>query len=63
MLIVLSLFINLNINYKNKLETKINYKDYNNKICVIKNHILEKNNGVIANDSCLKIKQSTGNDS
>jgi len=62
LLIVVSLFISTNLKLKDKLETKINYKEYNLKVCTLKQTKLMEENGVIKYDSCKpKTEERTSN--
>ncbi len=63
LLLIVYIFITTNIGFKNKLESSINYKDYNTKSCILKEQLLIENNGVIKNDECnYKKTKSTSND-
>jgi uncharacterized protein (UPF0333 family) len=61
LLIIILLFLKTNISFKNKLETKINYNNYNESVCVLKNIYLDQKEGVIINDSCKTYRERTSN--
>jgi len=63
LLIIILLFLKTNISFKNKLETKINYNNYNENICVLKDIYLDQKEGVIINDSCKTYRERTSNSS
>jgi len=52
LLMIILLFLKTNITFKNKLETKINFNEYNQKICILKENYLDQKKGVLMNDSC-----------
>ena len=51
----------MNVSFKNKLKTNINYKNYNQELCLIKQQVLTSQQGVIINDSCKEIKSTSNN--
>ncbi len=63
LLIIILLFLKTNISFKNKLETKINYDNYNQTTCILKETYLNQKEGVIINDSCKEQKERASNSS
>lgn len=61
LLIIVYFFITMNVSFKNKLKTNINYKNYNQELCLIKQQVLTSQQGVIINDSCKEIKSTSNN--
>jgi|GEM_PF-1664693 len=49
LLLIISMLITTNLNFKSKIENKINYKSYNEKMWLLEKKYLEENNGVANN--------------
>jgi len=63
LLIIILLFLKTNTSFKNKFETKINYDNYNQTICILKDTYLNQKEGVIIDDSCKEQRERTSNSS
>ncbi|HPC09917.1 MAG TPA: hypothetical protein PLN85_02445 [archaeon] len=52
LLIIVSLFVSVNLFFKEKLDTNINYTGFNTKLCSLKYNKLQSSNGFFINDVC-----------
>ena len=58
LLIILALFIKTNIYFKNKLEEGINYNQYNEEVCSLKEVYLNQKEGKLIGDFCVTKRAS-----
>lgn len=52
LLIIVSLFVSVNLFFKEELDTNINYTGFNTKLCSLKYNKLQFSNGFFINDVC-----------